>query len=274
MLYISYSHIDKSRQECQLQYYYTYYLKKKQNMANIYAIQGTAIHEALQFGFTEEGYLKPLPVILSKYLMAYEKAFVSSFDGNRKNLIVMNKDCRNKPWQFVYEKFRDEGVEILTKYYHQHKDEKQNILGLEKKIDLWISKLEDEDKVKIIGYIDKIIKDDENTIRIVDYKTSSSSSNVDNPKDNLQLQIYDYAARRMYPNFKNYIVEIDFVKINKNLTYEYDEKQQLETLENIKSYIEEIKYKRELYDFGIVPTPKKGSGCVFCGYKDICPLFS
>lgn len=243
-------------------------------MANIYAIQGTAIHETLQNGFNEDGYLKPLPVILSKYLEAYEKAFVSSFDGNRKHLIVMNKDCRNKPWQFVYEKFRAEGIDILTNYYNKNKDKKQKIIGLEKSIGLVIDDFEDEYKVKIIGFVDKIVKDNDDTLRVVDYKTSSSTRNVDNPKDNLQLQIYDFAARKMYPGFKNYIVELDFVKIGKSLTYQYDEQQQLKTVETIKEHVEEIKYKHEMYDSGIVPSPKKGNSCVFCGYKDICPQFN
>lgn len=269
MLTVSYSHLDKSRQDCQLQYYYTYYLRKKSDMCNIYAIQGTAIHKTLELGY-ENGYLKPLPKLISIYLGAYDGAFITSFNGDRKKLIVMNKDCKGKPWKYVYDKFKHEGIDILTNYYTKHKDEYQEIIGTEKNIDIIVN---GDNTFRLIGYMDKVVEEDNDTIRVIDYKTSSSTGNVDKLKDNLQLKIYDYALREQFPNYKKYIVSLNFVKLNKIVSHEYSQEQREETINIINSYVEEIGIKHKIYDYGIIPSPNRGSSCVFCEYRDICPAF-
>ena len=270
MLVISYSHLDLFKSSCKLAYYYKYYKRIKTDQSNIYAIQGSAVHAALEHGIVG-GRLVSLPQLIKLYLEYYDKEFVKNFDGNRKNLLVMNKDCRGKPWQFVYEKFRNEGVQMLTNYYNINKNRVENIIGFEEKVDIWLSKPQDENKVKLFGFIDKLISVDVDTIKIIDYKTSSSTNNVAKPEENLQLQIYDFAAKKMFPGYENYIVELDFVKLNKKLTHQYEPDIHIKTEQKLKEMSDEIFETINLYKNGIIPEPKKGSSCVFCPYKKICP---
>lgn len=94
----------------------------------------------------------------------------------------------------------------------------------------------------IKGTIDLITKVDDNTLEIVDWKTGQRKNWATGEekdydalcKDN-QLMLYYYAARKMYPEYKNIMVSIFFVRHGGPFTVLFDDS----TVEKVESLLRE-----------------------------------
>ena len=97
-------------------------------------------------------------------------------------LRILNEEWKNDEFDYSVreEKFKEQGIEILSEYISFVKDNTPNVLNREKPFEFNIG------HVSIKGVIDRIDKVSDG-IEIVDYKTSRTTSPA---KSNLQLAIY------------------------------------------------------------------------------------
>lgn len=85
----------------------------------------------------------------------------------------------------------------------------------------------DFDSVNVRGFIDLVTKDDDDTYRVLDYKTGSDwDYKLNRKKDyeslnkNFQLRLYHYiCSKQLYPNIKNIITEIFYVNTYKMYSF-------------------------------------------------------
>ena len=101
---------------------------------------------------------------------------------------------------------------------------------------------EDKPEYKIMGYIDKVIRDPKKkTIKIVDYKTSKRKFKGEELTSNLQAMAYTLAAQKLWPEYNDITVEFQFVKFPRQPIQQIKVTQkQLDGFEHYMEYIYEI----------------------------------
>jgi putative RecB family exonuclease len=114
--------------------------------------------------------------------------------------------------------FYTDGRKMITAFIDKY-DTNEEILDVEYKF-----KLTTPEGVPISGAIDKIVKINDDTLSIVDYKTARNALTEYELQDDIQLSMYDLAISLAYPNFKNRLLSLDYVRIDKKVkTYRTDE---------------------------------------------------
>ena len=123
--------------------------------------------------------------------------------------------------------------------------------------------------VPLRGAIDKVIKINDDTIAIIDYKTARNALTTWELKDDIQLSMYDLAASVMWPEYKNRILILEYVRINKQVdTYRTEEDR-----ENYRKFLSSMWDKmKNLTEEDAIPSYNKF--CGWCDYSSYCPKYA
>lgn len=145
-------------------------------------------------------------------------------------------------------------INKLDKFEFGHK-----LISLERKFNVEIA------GVPVIGAMDKVVEFDRNTLCVIDYKTSRSVLTDSEIETDIQLSMYDAAARILFPGYSKYIVCLDYLR--------FFPKQAERTEEQRYSFIQLLKNN---YKFIIEGTekdlvPELNKFCPWCEYIDVCP---
>lgn len=121
--------------------------------------------------------------------------------------------------------------------------------------------------VPIIGAMDKVVELDDESIIVVDYKTSKTAPTPEQLKEDLQLSLYDLVASILWPKYKRIILCLDMLRSEPIYTYR--------TLEQRK---ELDKYLLSVYNAmkGLKKKDAKPSlniFCPWCDFKDYCEAY-
>lgn len=101
--------------------------------------------------------------------------------------------------------------------------------------------------VPMIGYMDLVVKHDQDTIEVIDYKTGTWTQDYHECREDIQVKMYSLASRRVFIddcenhgfNFKNVILTFDYFTKNP-ITIAFSEEEDLETEEYVRDKIKEI----------------------------------
>lgn len=123
--------------------------------------------------------------------------------------------------------------------------------------------------VALRGRIDLLLEINKNTILINDYKTGDFPIYQKYLDSSLQMKNYALAVKKLYPQYKNVICQIDALK------YDVFEKKVTDKwLEGVEDYLEAIysailsKSKTKISDY----PPSFSENCYRCEFQKICPL--
>jgi RecB family exonuclease len=167
--------------DCPRNYYYTY-IKGLRGGESIYSYLGTAAHdlaEAIDLGQIDNA-------------IAVE----------RFNAAVEDAEMVGLTW--ISDKARINYIECVTHFLQDHQPSDNPNLKIE---DVFAVTIGD---IVLYGFIDKWYRT-EDTIYIIDYKTSSKFSAKDLPHKKLQLYTYAEALQRYYPGYK-IIIQYNMMK--------------------------------------------------------------
>jgi CRISPR/Cas system-associated exonuclease Cas4 (RecB family) len=142
------------------------------------------------------------------------------------------------------------------------------IIGLELKFGF--SGSEDiitKEGVPLIGAIDKVIEVDEDTLLIVDYKTSKTAPTADQMKVDTQLSIYDLVASKKWPQYKRIILSLDLLK--HDLLYSYRTEEERNDFEEYLKSIHEQMISFTKKD----AKPTLNIFCPWCDYREYCSSY-
>lgn len=114
--------------------------------------------------------------------------------------------------------------------------------------------------VIVRGYIDRVDRVDEKTIRVVDYKTSKNGKYL----KEFQLLVYAVALKQMYPEIE--VVEGEFVL----LKHRCDRKKYRFTDFDIDRCYDLIQDNLELIETDTTWKKNPGILCKFCEYENLC----
>lgn len=228
--------------QCKLKYWLNYYehLPKVPNPA---FKLGTACHEALEYAgqiWKKKG--KFTKTDIKKILKTYEE-------------VAIREGIED---QIVYK----EGLLLVTNRINDF-DIGKKIISVEEDF----KDVKTKEGVLLIGAMDKVVEVDEDTLLIVDYKTSKTAPTADELRNDIQLSIYDLVASIKFPQYKRIIVSLDMLR--KDIIYSY------RTVEDRASFSEYLKLIHEqMTNFKKKDAePSLQILCPWCDYKDYCDTY-
>ena len=121
-----------------------------------------------------------------------------------------------------------------------------------------------DDGVIIIGAMDKVVEMDEDTLVVIDYKTSKYVSNPAELKSDIQLSMYDLVASIKYPGYKRIILSLDYLRHEPVYTYR-TVKERRTFAKYLASINEEMLKMTERH-----AKPALNDMCNWCDHKDNC----
>jgi hypothetical protein len=105
-----------------------------------------------------------------------------------------------------------------------------------------------EGKLALRGFIDLVVKVDDSTYEVVDWKSGSRNDfntgklkEYDDLVDDIQLRMYHYAVTLLYPDIENVLVTIYYIKAGGPFTICYSKDDIPKTLDMIKTKFEKVR---------------------------------
>ncbi len=247
----SYSALDTFRQ-CPLKYKFAVIDKIKAPKSKE-AVFGNKLHEALQFFHKSS----PLSPTLDELLNFLKEIWDSSvFQTPEEDMVYFS-----------------EAIKILKNYYQNYlkiKD-KFTVLDTETRFEVILENPENpEEKCLLTGIIDRIDKNADGTIEVIDYKTTKKFPSQEEVNNALQLSLYCIGVINRWPEFLKYGTErikltLYFLKHNEIITTTRTSKQ----LENVKRQSWDLLKQIQKSKFEPIPSAL----CDWCGYRKICPMW-
>ena len=159
--------------------------------------------------------------------------------------------------------FYADGKAMVTEFIDRF-DPSEEVIEVEKRF-----RLTTPDGVPIVGAIDKVVKINDNTIAIIDYKTSRNAMTVWDLQDDIQLSMYDLAAKLLWPEYENRLLFLDYVRIDKRVsTYRTDEDR-----ETFNEFLNSTWLQMQKLEEHEVKG-KLNNLCGWCDYKSYCPTYA
>lgn len=235
---------------CKQKYWFNYY-SKMPKVSNPSFKLGTAVHESLELAgniwkekekFSKEDINK----ILEKYDNVSVSEGIEDYEVHAEGRELVSKRVKS----------------FLTG---------RKIIGLEIKFGFWGedsgNDITSELGVPVMGAIDKVEELSEDTIIIIDYKTSKTAPTSSQMRNDVQLSLYDMVARKMYPQYKRVILALDLLKSEMLYTYRTNEQRQafeyyLKAVYDQMLALREEDVKASLNMF-----------CPWCDFKDYCSTY-
>lgn len=215
------------------------------SMKNDHARVGIAVHTALE-QFTRRMLTKKSFPDASDYEFAVTAFMNSATEEGLENM-----------------SFYSDGKIMVTEFIDRF-DPSEEIIDVEHRF-----RIETPDGIPIVGAIDKVVKLNEDTIAIIDYKTARNAMTTWDLQDDVQLSMYDLAASIIWPEFKNRLLFLDYVRIDKRVsTYRTDEQR-----ETFNEFLGSVWLQMQKLEENEV-TGTLNSLCGWCDYKSYCPTYA
>ncbi|MBI2039169.1 MAG: PD-(D/E)XK nuclease family protein [Candidatus Niyogibacteria bacterium] len=250
---ISYTALETYK-TCPLKYKFSE-IDKIRGVKSKEAVFGTLLHSALKHMFSRDPLYPTLDEVVNFYLSGWAQY------------------APKVPWSDEREEkmFREQGIEILKRFYASNQPWNFNVVDLESRFELPLEDTKTGVTHTLAGIMDRIDKPDDNTYEIIDYKTSKRMPSQEKADANLQLSIYHMGLTHRWPHLKDKTIRLSlhFLKHNEKITTARSAEHLRETRESIISTIREIEAKKTTSDFEPIPSPL----CDWCGYRPMCPVW-
>lgn len=242
----------KTYMTCLQQFYFRYYSDKEPFVSGEARAFGTAVHKGLEHMYTilqEKG--------CAPSESDYDEVIKVFYDSGLKEGLSD---------QALYEEGRDMLKSRLDAY-----DPTEKTVGLEILFGFPTKNpkipVETENGTPLIGAIDRVFELDPSTLVVLDYKTSRTALTEEEALSDVQLSLYDLAASILWPEYKNIILCLDYLRLSPVITHRTKEQRAsfskfLDTFYQQVSDLKEEDIKPRLNVF-----------CGWCDYRNYCPKY-
>jgi len=233
------------------------YIDKHRLPSGKAAVFGGLMHKVLEF-IHKDSLLTPTPTQAMQF-------FEQKWEKNN-----LEKYFKTK---IDAEKHYEEGLRIIKDYYESNDFSKIKILALEKRFEIPLIDKNGESHI-LSGIIDRIDKMPDETLEVIDYKTSVSMKTEREIKSDLQLSIYYLGLNSLWPDMvKKHQGKVKaglyFLRHGEKISTEKTQEELNETKNKLLGYIKNIKRAITENKFPAKPS----SLCKYEPYNDICPYF-
>jgi RecB family exonuclease len=235
---------------CKQKYWFNYY-DKLPKVANPSFKLGLAVHESLEFAgriWLDKGKFTKTDVtkILKKYDEVSVKEGLEDYGIHAEGRDLVKKRINN----------------FLTG---------EELIGLEFKFGFWGKdagpSITTKDGVPLMGALDKVEKYDDETLLIIDYKTSKTAPTVSDLRSDIQLSIYDLVARKLFPGYKRVVLALDLLK--SDIIYTYRTAEERADFEDYLKVVYDEMLSLKAQDV----RANLNIFCPWCDFKDYCDTY-
>ena len=242
----------KAYTQCLLKFYFRYHTKKRPAQEGEARPFGTAVHEALELMYKRLIEKDGFPTE-EDYDFVY-RSFINS---------ALNNGLTD---QSLYE----EGKYLLKQRLDSY-DPSEKVLGLELKFGLPYNNPEitvsTDGGTPLVGAIDKLFEFDKDTLVVLDYKTSRTALTDEEAAKDEQLSLYDLAASKLFPQYKNIILVLDYLRLGPVISHRTEEQRAW-----FGTFVDELYAQvSALREEDI--KPRLNVFCGWCDYKNYCPKY-
>lgn len=258
-MHTSYSALDTYK-TCPRKYKYQE-IDKIKTPKKLEQIFGTIIHSSLKFMFERN----PLYPTADEVVDFYSKVW-----GEAAGKIIWESESEKERKEKIY---FEEGIKMLKNFYKKNSPWNFNPVELESRFVVEIENEEKGGRHTLGGIMDRLDKDPSSDIyEIIDYKTSKRMPPEDSLAENLQLGLYAMAVKKRWPSLNDEQIKLSlyFLKHNEKISATASAENLDRVKKRILTTIKEIEKRIETGEFP--PTP--GPLCDYCGYRNICPMWS
>ncbi len=239
-----------SFEKCPKQFHYRYILEIPAETEGIEAFVGKRVHEVLErlYEFTGRGQIPSLEQVIFRY-----HAFWDEHYDDKRVAIVR----RGTPPSF----YRDLGARCIEYYYRRfHPFDQAETLGIEEEVTFH---LDDDSRYAMRGIIDRVVRTQDGTIEVHDYKTGRYIPAQKDLNQDRQLALYQLGLRDRFGEDQPYRLVWHYLQ-RRELRTSTRSSEQLETLRT--STIAVIDRIEAATDYPV----QRNRLCDWCAYKDQC----
>lgn len=244
----SYSALD-SFTTCPQKYKYEH-IEKLRGDKSPEQIFGTLVHSALEHYYSKAPVFPTLDEVLTRFRDAVHESALPEVDQPR---------------------YEQSGVDMITRFAKKNPAWTAHVIGLETRFAVDITDPDSTEVHILSGIIDRVDAINDDTIEIIDYKTSRKLPAQSDVDKNLQLSVYHMAALKRWPSFAQKAIKLSlyFLRANEKLTTTRTPAHIAETESHVQSVIRDIQSSTEADTFPPKPSPL----CEWCSFKPICPAW-
>lgn len=182
---------------------------------------------------------------------------------------ALSKDRAAELWQDAWKKsgmsgfalFR-EGLDLVHRFVREQGVlDHHDVLAVEKEFWLTIGDF------RIIGYLDRVDRIDDETVEVIDYKTNRLLFTRDEVDASLQMSLYHMAAQALWPWAKN--VRLTFWMLRHGL--QQTTERSAEDIEGTLRYVETL--GTTIAEAQAFPA-RLNSNCIYCDHRKHCPAYA
>jgi RecB family exonuclease len=236
-------------ERCPLQYKLQYLIKlKTESETTVEAFMGSKVHDTLELLYRD--LLKSKLNSLDELLTFYNDTWRVEWNDQ---IVINNK-------KFKPEHYFDTGKKCIRNYYEKYQPfDQDQTLGVEKQINLkW-------GEVEIIGYVDRLAREDKGVYAVHDYKTGAIMEQVYADQDR-QLALYSIAVKQKFKEAKRVKLIWHYVNFGEDVISERTSQQLNDLKKNMLELIAEINQAEIEDNF-----PARETKCEWCGFWEHCP---
>ena len=247
----TYSHSQLSMYEqCPLKYKLCYRDKIKRDVEGVEAFVGSRVHDTLKKCYDDVRLTKvdTLDELLSYYDNIWQQNWHDS-------IIITKKDLTQDHYKAL-------GKRMLETYYQRYAPFGSDItISTEMRIAFSL----DDDRYRLMGYIDRLSRAEGDVHQIHDYKTSAYLPSQQDADIDRQLGLYHIGVQKKWPDISNIRLVWHYLAFDKELVSSRSEEAISKLVEDTIRTIDEIEATDHF-------TPRESGLCDWCEYHDLCPL--
>lgn len=239
-------------EQCARRYRYRYVDGVREAFQSIEAFMGQQVHAAVEWLFTEkgEGRLPRVDEAVKYYLASFDAGCAEA----KGALKVIKRDT-------TVEDYRRSGAEMLRDFHSSRfVGDTLETVGLERHFVLDV-----EEGLRFQGFIDRLARDADGVLHIIDYKTGGRPPLRFGGKDGDQLEAYAVAI----------FAETDAEELELRLEYLRNGSTQKRRIRRSEAAETERRLKARIAvaaGANVFP-PTTGTLCEWCGFNDLCEAY-
>ena len=246
-----YSHSQLSAyEECPLKYKLSYRDKIKRGQEGVEAFLGQMVHDALKKCYDNLRFNKANS--LRDLLAYYNKIWEENWHGS---ILIVRQEL-------TQENYRGLGEKLIQTYYERYSPFDSDItIGTEISLNFT---LDDENKYRMRGYIDRLSRTKDDIYEIRDYKTGAYLPSQQEADRDRQLGLYQIGVQKRWPAVKSIRLVWHYLASDTELVSRRTPETISSLVQDTKRLIDEIESAQDF-------PPRESGLCDWCEYPDLCP---
>ena len=246
-----YSHSQLSMYEqCPLKYKLCYRDRIKRDVTTIEAFLGNVVHDTLKKCYDMR---RATPMSLDALLPCYDDLWQREWNDS---IVITRQDT-------TADDYRAHGHRMLEAYHKRYAPFDSDVtLGTEVRV---IFSLDDDNKYRLQGYIDRLSRAADSVYEIHDYKTSAHLPGQEDADRDRQLGLYHIGVCRQWPDFRDIRLVWHYLAFDTELRSSRSNEAISRLTADTTRIIDKIEADEDF-------PPHESNLCEWCEYPDLCPM--